>query len=110
MAPAALGLVEIARLFPWFGGESCFLTTILISFLALAGNAVCIFLLQRSKGHAHHTETTRLGRRINRIHPCRLRIFHDIRVCPVVNPTLPDRSAFTNALLPVAGSSLTTVA
>lgn len=51
---AVLGLLEVVRRFIGIEPVPSFQTMILISLLALAGNTVCLFLLQKSKSKEAH--------------------------------------------------------
>jgi len=55
---AALGFVEVIRRFVGHGEAPDFQTMILISFFALAGNAGCLYLLQKSKSQEAHMQAS----------------------------------------------------
>lgn len=58
MALAAFGFVEVLRRFLGFEEVPEFQTMIAISILALIGNAVCLFLLQKSKSDEAHIKAS----------------------------------------------------
>ena len=51
---AVLGFAEVIRRFVGFGETPDFSLMIIISLLALAGNAICLYLLQRSRSREVH--------------------------------------------------------
>jgi len=55
---AALGFAEVIRRFVGHGEAPDFQTMILISFFALAGNAGCLYLLQKSKSQEAHMQAS----------------------------------------------------
>lgn len=55
---AILGLSEVIRRFIGFEETPDFLTMILMSFLALIGNSVCLFILQKSKSQEAHMQAS----------------------------------------------------
>jgi Co/Zn/Cd efflux system component len=55
---ALLGFIEVIRRFIGFEAVPDFKTMIIISLLALAGNALCLFLLQRSKSQEAHMKAS----------------------------------------------------
>jgi len=55
---ALLGFIEVIRRFIGFETVPDFKTMIIISLLALAGNAICFFLLQRSKSQEAHMKAS----------------------------------------------------
>jgi Co/Zn/Cd efflux system component len=55
---AALGFAEVIRRFVGHGEAPDFQTMILISFFALAGNACCLYLLQKSKSQEAHMQAS----------------------------------------------------
>lgn len=57
-ALAILGFVEVIRRFLGHGEAPDFYTMILISLLALAGNASCLYLLQKSKSKEAHMQAS----------------------------------------------------
>lgn len=58
MALAAFGFAEVIRRFLGFENVPKFQTMIVISLLALIGNAVCLFLLQKSKSEEAHMKAS----------------------------------------------------
>lgn len=58
MALAAFGFAEVIRRFLGFEDVPKFQTMIVISLLALIGNAVCLFLLQKSKSEEAHMKAS----------------------------------------------------
>lgn len=58
MALAVFGFVEVIRRFLGFEVVPEFRTMIIISFLALIGNAVCLVLLQKSKSEEAHMKAS----------------------------------------------------
>ncbi len=57
---AVFGVVEVIRRFLGFGGIPIHLTMILVSVLALIGNATCLALLQKSKSNDAHMQASRI--------------------------------------------------
>lgn len=57
-ALAVLGLIEVIRRFVDFTNVPDFSTMIIVSFLALIGNAVCLYLLQKSKSKDAHMQAS----------------------------------------------------
>jgi len=55
---AVIGIAEVIRRFLGFSEVPAFQTMILISLLALAGNAACLILLQRSKSIDAHMQAS----------------------------------------------------
>ena len=55
---AVIGITEVIRRFLGFSEVPAFQTMILISLLALAGNAACLILLQRSKSIEAHMQAS----------------------------------------------------
>ena len=55
---AFFGLVEVIRRFVGFGENPRFATMIIISILALIGNSLCLFLLQKSKSQDSHMKAS----------------------------------------------------
>lgn len=55
---AVLGFAEIIRRFLGFGEVPTFQTMIIISVLALIGNSICLYLLQKSKSKEAHMEAS----------------------------------------------------
>lgn len=55
---AVLGFAEIVRRFLGFGEVPTFQTMIIISVLALIGNSICLYLLQKSKSKEAHMEAS----------------------------------------------------
>jgi len=55
---ALLGFIEVIRRFIGFEAVPDFKTMIIISLLALAGNALCLFLLRRSKSQEAHMKAS----------------------------------------------------
>jgi Co/Zn/Cd efflux system component len=55
---AVLGFVEVTRRFIGFEAVPSFQTMIVISLLALAGNSLCLYLLQKSKSQEAHMKAT----------------------------------------------------
>jgi Co/Zn/Cd efflux system component len=55
---AVLGFVEVIRRFVGHGEAPDFQTMILVSFFALAGNASCLYLLQKSKSQEAHMQAS----------------------------------------------------
>jgi len=51
---AVLGFAEVVRRFLWHGETPDFYLMIIISLLALSGNAICLYLLQKSKSQEAH--------------------------------------------------------
>lgn len=58
MVLAALGFIEVVRRFMGHGGIPDFHTMIGVSLLALAGNAACLYLLQRSRSREVHMQAS----------------------------------------------------
>ncbi|OPY73017.1 MAG: zinc transporter ZitB [Syntrophorhabdus sp. PtaU1.Bin058] len=58
LALAVLGFAEVIRRFLGYGETPDFYTMIVISTLALAGNATCLYLLQRSKSREVHMQAS----------------------------------------------------
>jgi Co/Zn/Cd efflux system component len=58
MLLAFLGFAEVIRRFIRFEAVPDFKTMIIISLLALAGNAICLSLLQRSKSQEAHMKAS----------------------------------------------------
>ena len=58
MLLAILGFIEIIRLFIELETAPAFLTMILISTFALVGNAICLYLLQKSKSKDAHMQAS----------------------------------------------------
>jgi Co/Zn/Cd efflux system component len=58
LALAVLGFAEVMRRFAGHGEAPDFHLMILISFLALTGNAVCLYLLQKSKSKEAHMQAS----------------------------------------------------
>jgi Co/Zn/Cd efflux system component len=58
LALALLGFAEVIRRFAGHGETPDFHLMIVISFLALAGNAICLYLLQRSKSQEAHVQAS----------------------------------------------------
>ncbi len=57
-ALAVAGFVEVIRRFPGHGEAPDFRVMIIISMLALAGNASCLYLLQKSKSKEAHMQAS----------------------------------------------------
>ncbi len=55
---AVLGFAEVIRRFLGHGGAPDFTTMIVVSLLALLGNATCLYLLQRSKSQEVHMQAS----------------------------------------------------
>jgi hypothetical protein len=55
---AVLGFGEVIRRFLAYGGTPDFHLMIIISILALAGNAICLYLLQKSKSKEAHMQAS----------------------------------------------------
>jgi Co/Zn/Cd efflux system component len=55
---AILGFIEVIRRFIGFEAVPGFQTMIVISLLALAGNSLCLYLLQKSKSQEAHIKAT----------------------------------------------------
>lgn len=55
---AVLGIMEVVRRFLGFGDVPAFQTMIVISLLALAGNATSLYLLQKSKNNEAHMQAS----------------------------------------------------
>ena len=55
---AVLGFVEVVRRFLGYGETPDFQVMIVISLLALAGNTVCLYLLQKSKSREAHMQAS----------------------------------------------------
>lgn len=58
MVLAALGFMEVVRRFLGRGEAPDFRTMVIVSILALAGNAACLFLLQKSKSREAHMQAS----------------------------------------------------
>jgi Co/Zn/Cd efflux system component len=58
MALAVLGFVEVIRCFVGYGEIPDFHLMIIISILALAGNAICLYLLQKSNSQEAHMQAS----------------------------------------------------
>jgi Co/Zn/Cd efflux system component len=58
LALAVLGFVEVIRRFVGHGETPDFHLMIIISLLALAGNAICLYLLQKSKSREAHMQAS----------------------------------------------------
>lgn len=58
IALAVLGFAEIIRRFLGFGDVPNFQTMIVVSALALIGNSICLYLLQKSKSKEAHMEAS----------------------------------------------------
>ncbi len=58
MLLAILGFIEVLRRFLGFTEVPVFQTMILISLLALVGNAICLYLLQKSKSKEAHMQAS----------------------------------------------------
>jgi Co/Zn/Cd efflux system component len=58
LALASLGFAEVIRRFMGHGETPDFYMMIVISLLALAGNASCLYLLQKSKSHEAHMKAS----------------------------------------------------
>jgi len=54
LALAVLGFVEVIRRFAGYGETPDFHLMIIISFFALTGNAICLYLLQKSRSREAH--------------------------------------------------------
>jgi Co/Zn/Cd efflux system component len=57
---ALLGFVEVIRRFVGYGEIPDFRLMIIISLLALAGNAICLYLLQKSKSQEAHMQASKI--------------------------------------------------
>jgi len=57
-ALALLGFIEVVRRFLGYGGTPDFHLMIIISVLALAGNSICLYLLQKSKSREAHMQAS----------------------------------------------------
>ena len=57
---AVLGIIEVIRRFLGFEEVPMFQTMIVVSFLALIGNATCLYLLQKSSNREAHMEASRI--------------------------------------------------
>lgn len=57
---ALLGFVEVIRRFVGYGETPDFRLMIIISLLALAGNAICLYLLQKSKSQEAHMQASKI--------------------------------------------------
>ena len=55
---AVLGFIEVARRFLGIGDIPDFQTMIVISILALIGNAICLYLLKKSKNQEAHIQAS----------------------------------------------------
>ncbi len=55
---AILGFIEVIRRFIGFESVPVFQTMIIVSVLALAGNSLCLYLLQKSKSQEAHMKAT----------------------------------------------------
>ncbi|WP_313805543.1 cation diffusion facilitator family transporter [Flavobacterium sp.] len=55
---AILGFIEVLRRFLGFAEVPAFQTMIIISLLALVGNAICLYLLQKSKSKEAHMQAS----------------------------------------------------
>ncbi len=60
LALALLGFVEVIRRFVGYGEIPDFRLMIIISFLALVGNAICLYLLQKSKSQEAHMQASKI--------------------------------------------------
>jgi len=58
LALAVLGFAEVIRRFAVHGEPPDFHLMIIISLFALAGNAICLYLLQKSKSHEAHMQAS----------------------------------------------------
>jgi Co/Zn/Cd efflux system component len=58
MALAVLGFMEVIRRFAGYGETPDFRLMIIISFLALSGNAICLYLLQKSQSREAHMQAS----------------------------------------------------
>ena len=58
MVLALSGFAEVIRRFAGHGETPDFLLMIMISFLALAGNAICLYLLQKSRSREAHMQAS----------------------------------------------------
>jgi len=57
---ALLGFVEVIRRFVGYGETPDFRLMIIISLLALVGNAICLYLLQKSKSQEAHMQASKI--------------------------------------------------